>query len=272
VGTWTFTVFADNGTGSTPLLTSTIVVDEAPTVTGTPPPAMVGVPYSFSFTATGTPDPVFALVSGALPAGLTLSSDGVISGTPRLAGPGGPVTVSAANGTAHPVTVTFTIPVTDSGTTLGGTPPTAGVGERYSFTCTTDGRVSKSGGSLPPGISLSSSGRLSGTPTRAGSYSFTVRAVAGSAAPVTENVTLVVRPAPTLSVSCVVVTEGNRGTRPLTVTITLSRPSSVPVSVRWTTANGTAVAGSDYVAASGSVTFAPGRTSRTVTGAVPPTV
>ena len=39
----------------------------------------------------------------------------------------------------------------------------------------------------------------------------------------------------------------------------------MPVSVDWATANGTAVAGSDYEAASGTLTFAPGETSKTVT-------
>jgi hypothetical protein len=267
VGTWTFTITGDNGSGSVATLTSTVEVQAAPTVTGTPPAAVLGVPYSFSFTTTGTPAPEYTVVSGTLPAGLILSGGGVISGTPTAAGPGRPVTVQASNGVGNPATVTVTIPVSAPGPTISGTPPAAGVGEPYSFSFSTTGgpHVTRSAGSLPPGLSLSSSGRLSGTPTRAGTYAFTVRAAAGTAAPVTENVTLVVRPAPTVSVSCVLVTEGNSGTRPLTVTVALSRASSVPVSVRWTTANGTAVAGSDYVAASGTVSFAPGQTSKTVT-------
>lgn len=47
-------------------------------------------------------------------------------------------------------------------------------------------------------------------------------------------------------------------------TINLSSPSSATVTVNFTTAAGTATGGSDFVASSGSITFAPGQTSRTV--------
>jgi hypothetical protein len=47
-------------------------------------------------------------------------------------------------------------------------------------------------------------------------------------------------------------------------TVTLSHPSAVPVTVNYSTANGTALAGSDYTAVSGTVTFAPGETTKTV--------
>src|SRR5262249_14168107 len=68
-----------------------------------------------------------------------------------------------------------------------------------------------------------------------------------------------------LSVNDVTVSESDSGTFATTFTINL--PSAVPfdVSVTYTTANGTAAAGSDYVGASGTVTFAPGETTKTVT-------
>jgi Calx-beta domain len=50
-----------------------------------------------------------------------------------------------------------------------------------------------------------------------------------------------------------------------TFTVTLNAPSSSPVSVNYATANGTAVAGTDYTAMSGTITFAPGVTTQTVT-------
>jgi len=46
--------------------------------------------------------------------------------------------------------------------------------------------------------------------------------------------------------------------------VTLSSPTGVPVTVSYGTASGTAVAGSDFAATSGTVTFAPGQTSRTI--------
>jgi chitinase len=64
------------------------------------------------------------------------------------------------------------------------------------------------------------------------------------------------------------VLEGNSGTKNVTFTVTLSAASDAPVSVAYATADGSATAGSDYVAASGTLTFAAGETSKTVTVAV----
>jgi PKD repeat protein len=73
---------------------------------------------------------------------------------------------------------------------------------------------------------------------------------------------------PALSVDDVTVTEGNEGTTLATFTVRLSAVSGRTVTVNYATANGTAVAGSDYTAAAGALTFAPGETTRTVTVAV----
>lgn len=57
------------------------------TFTSGPPPAgTVGEPYSFTFTATGDSEITFDITDGTLPPGLTLSSAGVLSGTPSSAG------------------------------------------------------------------------------------------------------------------------------------------------------------------------------------------
>jgi len=69
---------------------------------------------------------------------------------------------------------------------------------------------------------------------------------------------------PTVSIGDMSVTEGNSGTSTATFTVTLSAASSSPVTVKYNTANGTATAGSDYLAASGTLTFAAGQTSKTV--------
>ncbi len=47
-------------------------------------------------------------------------------------------------------------------------------------------------------------------------------------------------------------------------TVRLNAPFPTTVSVNFATANGTAIAGSDYTAATGTITFAPGQTSRTI--------
>ena len=71
-----------------------------------------------------------------------------------------------------------------------------------------------------------------------------------------------------ISISEATVTEGDSGTASAVFTVTLSTPSSQAVTVNYTTADGTAAAGSDYTAASGTLTFAPGETSQTITVAV----
>lgn len=58
--------------------------------------------------------------------------------------------------------------------------------------------------------------------------------------------------------------EGRTGSGPLTFTLTLSPKSAGAVTVRYATANGTAHAGSDYVAKSGILTFAAGQRVQTV--------
>jgi chitinase len=69
---------------------------------------------------------------------------------------------------------------------------------------------------------------------------------------------------PSLSIADMSVTEGNSGTKLMTFTVTLSAAATGPVTVAYSTANGTASAGSDYVAKSGTLTFAAGETSKTI--------
>jgi hypothetical protein len=75
-------------------------------------------------------------------------------------------------------------------------------------------------------------------------------------------------PVPSLSINDVAVAEGNSGTTNATFTVSLSAASTSAVTVKYDTANGSATAGSDYQAASGTLTFAPGDTSKTITVAV----
>jgi hypothetical protein len=69
---------------------------------------------------------------------------------------------------------------------------------------------------------------------------------------------------PSISVRDAVVVEGNAGTTQATFVVALSGPSSQTVSFSFATANGTAIAGSDYVATSGNASFAPGEVEKPV--------
>jgi hypothetical protein len=70
---------------------------------------------------------------------------------------------------------------------------------------------------------------------------------------------------PSLRINDVAVTEGNTGTVAATFTVTLSAASTQTVSVAYVTGNGTATAGSDYQAASGTLTIPAGQTTGTIT-------
>jgi hypothetical protein len=71
-------------------------------------------------------------------------------------------------------------------------------------------------------------------------------------------------PAPSLAIGNVSVIEGDSGTRLATFTVTLSAASGRTVTVNFATANGSASSSSDYVAQSGSLSFTPGTTTRTI--------
>ncbi|MFO0691188.1 MAG: PQQ-dependent sugar dehydrogenase [Myxococcota bacterium] len=71
-------------------------------------------------------------------------------------------------------------------------------------------------------------------------------------------------PLPALSIADAQRNEGDSGTAPLDFTVTLSPASGRSVTVPYTAANASASAGSDYVAASGSLVFTAGQTSRTL--------
>jgi hypothetical protein len=147
------------------------------------PNGQIGVAYSQTLAATGGVTPYsWTLAGGSLPSGLSLSTGGVISGTPTTAGTAS-FTVQATDSQAPADTATkalsITIPVDLSVTTASL--PNGQVSVPYSQTlAATGGQTPYSwalaSGTLPAGLSLSSGGVISGTPTTAATSSFTVRA------------------------------------------------------------------------------------------------
>lgn len=67
---------------------------------------------------------------------------------------------------------------------------------------------------------------------------------------------------PSVSVNDSSTSEGTGGSKNLTFTVALSLASGKPVSVNYATSNGSAIAGFDYTALSGTLTFTPGATSQ----------
>jgi hypothetical protein len=164
------------------------------------PAAALGGPYSATLQTAGIPsNTTWELTSGSLPAGLGLSKEGVISGTPTAAGPA-TFTVKAT-GIAKDFTGTridtkqLTLNVVALAARLSRPTAEAGVSFRASlvgsggqapYTITATG--------TPPGLSVSSDGTISGKPARAGTYTLVAHVVDGSGASANVQVRLVVRP------------------------------------------------------------------------------
>jgi hypothetical protein len=203
-GTTTITVKATDS--STPQATTTgpvtiTVLPATATLTlSSPPNATVSVPYTGTIGVAGGTAPYnCTLVSGTLPAGLSLGAACVVSGTPTVAGTS-TVTIHATDSaTPTPDSVTGPVSITVSPIphlSLAGSLPNATLGVAYTQTLVATGGLkpytySLTAGSLPPGLTLSSTGTISGTPTAVGASSFTVTVTDTEATPQTASLPLV---------------------------------------------------------------------------------
>lgn len=130
---------------------------------------------------------VWSLVSGALPNGLSLSPDGFLTGTATTSGTF-TFLVKAADGgnAANFAQRQFTYVVSPLVFDFSGGLPFANVNTFYTQTLTATGGTGTitwalaAGNPLPPGLTLSTGGVLSGTPTSTGFYPFTVTATDGA--------------------------------------------------------------------------------------------
>jgi hypothetical protein len=209
-GTFRFALRVDDSTGNFGVVDKTLVVSPlriAPinsraTLQAIMPPARAGAPYSFTFTSlTGRAPFTFTPLAGTyLPAGMSLSPAGVLSGTPTDAGNFGlNLLITDADGK------TLRICNVDEGAlyvlTAGGpmgplfmdgvdAVPVATVGIPFTYWPLNDilfpgagtppFALTVIGGTLPPGLSIVSgggatSGTISGTPTTAGLFNFVLR-------------------------------------------------------------------------------------------------
>ena len=128
VGTFTYTLRAIDNANATNVMDHTFTINVVPMHLVSPPIRFMGifqlpsgeagVPYSFTFKAAGGASPYTYVVSTftPLPQGLTLSSDGVLSGTPASPGsyPLG-LNISDAAGNVLHVPAGFTLVVTPAG-------------------------------------------------------------------------------------------------------------------------------------------------------------
>ncbi len=225
------------------------------------PPATVGRAYTAQLAATGGTAPyTWSLASGSLPAGLSLDdATGVISGTPTAAGTA-TFTVQAADSTAPtPDTATESLSLTVTAGILSITTqslPSGTAGASYTTQLAAAGGAapyvwSVVGGSLPPGLSLSASGTISGAPAAPGQSSMTVEVTDATtpAQVATESLDVTVAPL-SLSVATAALPPGMAGRL---YTATLVAAGGTPP-YAWSLASGS--------------TLPAGLTLNTVTGAV----
>lgn len=144
------------------------------------PPGVLNQVYSMQIVAAdGTPPYAFSLTSGDLPEGITLSNGGLLSGMLKQFGQFS-FTVTATDSASETVQKTFYLTIQPPPLViLTSTLPYGNQNQPYSLQIAVDGDAppyvfSQTGGALPNGISLSSSGLLSGTPTEFGTFDFEV--------------------------------------------------------------------------------------------------
>ncbi len=146
---------------------------------------VVGQDGQDQLTASASPAATFS--SSNLPAWLTISSSGLLSGTPPADAEGSNfgIDVTAANGIAPPDTESLIATVDEAPAITSAGHVTFQAGEANSFTVTATGSPAPTffeTGALPSGVTFSAGGVLSGTPTTssAGAYPITITATNGT--------------------------------------------------------------------------------------------
>lgn len=217
-GSFTFTpsiIDASSATASAPV--TLIIVALAPTITTSSlPNGTVGTPYvATTLAASGGAAPYsWTAPTGTLPAGLTLTTAGVLSGTPTVAGSSN-VTIQVIDSLGQAGTKTFTIVVTAglsiTTTTLpDGVVKVAYAGKISATGGTTPYSFSLSGGTaLPAGLTLANTGDITGTPTTAGTYNFTIAVFDATQKTATQSYKVTINPG--LAFSTTSLTPGQRG-------------------------------------------------------------
>ena len=260
-------------------------VDTTTTLAAAPLTSTFGEPITFTATVTANGAAVskgaisFSEAGTVLGGPVALDGNGIASFTTNAL-TAGAHTVTAAysgSGALQPGTADVTVVVNSAPTTtaLVSSANPSGVGQSVTFSATVT--VPGSGSPAAGMVTFSDNGTPFGTvPVGAGglahvetaSLSTGTHAIAAvfaganylaSSASVTQHVQ------PAMSINDVTVVEGNAGTTAATFTVSLSSASTDVITVDYATSVGTAKAGSDYVAASGTLTFSPGESVRTIT-------
>ncbi len=259
----TFTIQATDTNGYTGTSPSYTITPVCPTVSLTPatlPSANVSSAYNQTVTASGGISPyTYAVSSGSLPTGLTLSSAGVISGTSTSSnGAGANVTIRATDANGCQGSRAITLQVCPVITVAPATLTTPTVGTAYSQTITASGGTSAytytvSSGALPAWATLSSAGVLSGTPNNTTAATFTVKATDanGCAGTLSHTITPV---CPTITIAQSALPQGTVGTA---YSQTLTASGGIAPYNTWSLTTGTLPTGLTLNASTGVISGTP---------------
>lgn len=168
-----------NSGGTATQLVPMTIITQAPTIDAEIlPDGTRASAYSHSLGGEGTSN-TFTITDGALPPGITINSSGTVRGTPTTRGTY-TFTVAKTN-VSGSVSKEFTLKIAYILPTLqtaSGPFTTVAVGNKYTLSFGGGGDAvtySITEGELPPGLGFAANGNLTGTPTTAGDYAFTLR-------------------------------------------------------------------------------------------------
>jgi autotransporter-associated beta strand protein len=202
-GAYPITIVANNGIAAASSQSFVLNVNQPPTITS---PSTVTIAVNrtstFRFTTTGFPAPTFSVV-GALPNGIALSADGVLSGLPTITGTF-PISVTASNGVNPSATQAFVLNVVQPAPII--TSPATGtftVGQGGSFTFTATGIPKPTFsliGTLPNNMTFNPLGSLIGGPLlhAGGVYPLIIRAT-NSVGSFDQEFSLIINQSPLIS-------------------------------------------------------------------------
>ena len=235
----------------------TLQIAPSPTI----PNGTANVPYVYGLSASGGTAPyIWSLSAGSLLAGFSIDPlSGVLSGTPVQPGTY-PFTISVVDSNFGVASQQYQLTVQSNGIGITTTSlPSITVGSAYGFGLLVANAApplawSVVSGSLPPGIALgSATGLLSGTPTAAGSFTFTVQVKDGTTATTQATFTLVVNALPFAISTAALLPAGAVGTA---YSQTLQATGGKGA-ITWSLASGTLPPGLSLNGATGSISGTP---------------
>ncbi len=232
-------------TGSSSALT--LVVDPALAIdSSTLPNATAQIAYTASLSATGGSGTGYTWQvlsgSGLSAVGLTLTNTGIIAGTPSNGEVATPFTVQVTDSGGYSATATVTLTVNYAHLTITTTSlPNGVIGDPYSSTLNASDAVAATYtwaalSPLPSGLSLSSSGIITGTPTTVGTTNITFSVTSSIGKTVTANIPLTVNVP--LAISSTSLATGTQGTN---YEYTLTATGGTGTGNIWTVTGGTAL-------------------------------